>query len=518
VPDPRHMELERDTEPQSAAQSGSEARLPTAATSEVIASAEALSSSVKSIASQSSELTVMSERLDNLLTRLDSREHELAMASAAVEYASIGLSIFNTDGSYLYVNEETCRRTGYEFQEFLGLHVWDVAPEFTPDVLQGLWTQHEDDMPLRRETVLRRKDGSEMAIDVSIKVMDFENQQLVVAFSVDLSERKAAEAALRESEQRFSHAFQGNPVSMALVDEDGIYLEVNRAWEAHTGYSAEEAIGHHVRELPRWAAQAHLDPAVDFFQGNALIDGVEAEYQMKSGETRVGLVNIEPLEVSGKTCILAAIEDITERKHAEAESAAAMKQLQVLTEQMIATMARLVEARDPYTAGHEQRVTQLSVAIAKELELDELTQVGINVAAQLHDLGKMVVPAEILAKPGKLSFAEFSLVKGHAKAGFNMLSHIDFPWPVAQIVLQHHERLDGSGYPNGLKRRDILPEARIIAVADVVEAMSAHRPYRPSLGLDAALEEVERGKGVLYDEAAVDACVRLFRERGFKFA
>jgi putative nucleotidyltransferase with HDIG domain len=181
------------------------------------------------------------------------------------------------------------------------------------------------------------------------------------------------------------------------------------------------------------------------------------------------------------------------------------------------TMARLVEARDPYTAGHEERVTSLSVAIAQEMGLDERKIVGLEVAARLHDIGKVSVPAEILAKPGRLSEAEFSLVRGHAAASGEILSSIDFPWPIAKIVVQHHERLDGSGYPNGLRNGEILTEARILAVADVVEAMWAHRPYRPSLGLEAALDEIARGRGWLYDRQAVDACIRLFRENRFSF-
>ncbi|MFY9327561.1 MAG: HD domain-containing phosphohydrolase [Georgfuchsia sp.] len=185
-------------------------------------------------------------------------------------------------------------------------------------------------------------------------------------------------------------------------------------------------------------------------------------------------------------------------------------------EQSIQAIADTVEARDPYTAGHQRRVAELAVSIAWEMGLAEERIHGIRLAASIHDLGKIQVPAEILAKPSKLTDIEFMLIKGHPKAGYDILKDIEFPWPIATMVLQHHERLDGSGYPHRLKDGQILLESCILAVADVVEAMSSHRPYRPGLGIEAALEEIERQRGGQYDPKAVDACIKLFRERGYK--
>jgi len=184
---------------------------------------------------------------------------------------------------------------------------------------------------------------------------------------------------------------------------------------------------------------------------------------------------------------------------------------------MIETISKIVDARDPYTSDHQSRVTQLSVSIALELELPREKVKGIKTASLIHDIGKIGIPSEILSKSKKLSDIEFSLIKEHPQTGYNILKDIDFPYPVAQIVLQHHERIDGSGYPNGLKGDEILLEAKIIGVADVVEAMSSHRPYREALGVDVALEEITRNKGVLYDPKIVDICVKLFKEKGFNF-
>ena len=182
----------------------------------------------------------------------------------------------------------------------------------------------------------------------------------------------------------------------------------------------------------------------------------------------------------------------------------------------IAALAATVEHRDPYTAGHQHRVAELAVAIGRELGLEEDRLEGLRVAGSVHDIGKIYVPAEILARPGRLSANQLELVKDHARVGYDIIKGIDFPWPIAQTIYQHHERLDGSGYPQGIKGDEILLEARILAVADVTEAMSSHRPYRPGLGLEHALDEIEKGSGKLYDPQVVGACLRVFREKGYQ--
>jgi HD-GYP domain-containing protein (c-di-GMP phosphodiesterase class II) len=187
-------------------------------------------------------------------------------------------------------------------------------------------------------------------------------------------------------------------------------------------------------------------------------------------------------------------------------------------EAAVRSIATAVEMRDAYTAGHQRRVADLASAIATELGLDPEMTTGIRLAASIHDIGKLTVPAEILSKPGRLSAAELALVREHSQAGHDIVAGIDFPWPAADMILQHHERIDGSGYPDRLRGEEIILGARIIAVADVVEAVSSHRPYRPGLGLDVALHEVRLGRGTLFDPDAVDACLRLFDDHRFQFA
>ena len=212
--------------------------------------------------------------------------------------------------------------------------------------------------------------------------------------------------------------------------------------------------------------------------------------------------------------------DLTEQQRTDA-LAAQLRQTEMLRESLeacIKAIADTVEMRDPYTAGHQRRVGQLAVAIAQAMHLPQDTSRGIELAAGIHDLGKISIPVEILVKPGKLSAIELMLIRTHPQAGYEILKDIQFPWPIARMVHQHHERMDGSGYPLGLAGEQILLESRVLAVADTVEAISSHRPYRAALGLDAALAEITHGRGTLYDAAVVDICLQLFAQQRFTFA
>jgi putative nucleotidyltransferase with HDIG domain len=215
-----------------------------------------------------------------------------------------------------------------------------------------------------------------------------------------------------------------------------------------------------------------------------------------------------PIIYDGKNGAVVFVRDITERK----QSFERMKKALRATVQAISLT---VEMKDPYTSGHQQRVADLARAIATEMGLSTDRQDFIRTASTIHDIGKIAIPSEILSKPTKLTDLEFNFIKTHAHSGYDILKDIEFPWPVADVVFQHHERLNGSGYPQGLKGNDILLEARILSIADVVEAIAFHRPYRPAVGINLALEEISENKGILYDADAVDACLKLFREKGY---
>jgi putative nucleotidyltransferase with HDIG domain len=262
-----------------------------------------------------------------------------------------------------------------------------------------------------------------------------------------------------------------------------------------------------------WAVELH--PDVPFIYVSGAIDEELAIKAIKGGAADYVYKNRLSKLSTAVPRALAEASEKAERLLAEKRLRAAFDWIQKQQAETIAALASVTVISDPYCAGHQQRVASLACAIAEEMGLDPDHVGGIRVAGTLHDIGKIAVPAEILAKPRKLNELEFGLVKMHAETSYEILREIEFQWPVAEMVYQHHERCDGTGYPRGLKGDEILPEARVMAVADVVEAMISHRPYRPAQELEVALEEVESGSGTLYDPEVCDACLRLFRERGY---
>jgi putative nucleotidyltransferase with HDIG domain len=253
----------------------------------------------------------------------------------------------------------------------------------------------------------------------------------------------------------------------------------------------------------------------------AQMDRDAAERLRIEKELRLARIEIEHL-VEKRTEALARANDelhgqVLETRRSEDFLQSSLDRTEKSLEGSFRALAMTLELRDPYMAGHQQRVANLAVAIAQEMGLPWDKSESLRFAGVIHDIGKIATPLEIMAKPGRLTKSEYQLIKDHPRVGYDMIKDIPFPWPVAHIVLQHHERLDGSGYPEGLSGDAILPEARILAVADVVEAVCSLRPYRPALGIEKALEEIRKGRGFRYDTRVVDACVKLFREKRFAF-
>lgn len=331
--------------------------------------------------------------------------------------------------------------------------------------------------------------------------------------------RKEAENSLRESEQRFRELADLLPAIVCESGTDGNLTFANRRAFDTFGYTKDDletglsTLNMFVPE-DRPAAEEKIAKVLT---GQTVLDA-EFRAQRKDGSTFPVLTYASPVEkdntVVGLRCVAV---DISERKKMEEELRETLDKLRQSMDKTVNVLALALEARDPYTTGHQQRVAALASAIAADLELAKNRIEGIRVAGILHDVGKISVPAEILSKPARLSKAEMSLVQTHSQVGFDILSQIDFPWPIARIVLEHHERLDGSGYPRGLRGNEVLEESRILSVSDIVEAMSSHRPYRSALGIAAALEEISDHKGVTYDPQVVDACVKLFHRDGFQF-
>jgi len=301
-----------------------------------------------------------------------------------------------------------------------------------------------------------------------------------------------------------------------VVDRENRVVRCNASLKRIFGYQPAEFLGRRTEQLFR----VQPDPWGDSPGSSEKTHQGDFSVITAIGRYRDG--HEIPLEVitgrltTGEGAVL-LLRDISERVAAEAQLRNSYRKLQTLLEETVNILAMAVEMRDPYTAGHQRRVATLACAIADELKLSARRMDGLRLASIVHDVGKLYVPAEILSKPGILSETEFNLIKAHPQLGYDLLKKIDFPWPVAEMVLQHHERVDGSGYPQGLRDKEILLESRIMGVADVIEAMASHRPYREAHGPSKALQEISRNRGKLYDAEVVDACLRLFYERGFEF-
>jgi len=320
-------------------------------------------------------------------------------------------------------------------------------------------------------------------------------------------------------EHDFRRLAENLPDNIVRYDREGRAVYVNPVLEKTLGLGAAKMMGTRIRELYPDGSYETYAQSVDA----ALASGQNGEIEFvvpipsKLPITHQIRFIVERDEHGAVSGVLAIGRDITALKQAESERLANAEKLERLLIQTIDAISATVEARDPYTAGHEHRVGLLASTIAREMGLSDEVVHGIFLAASIHDLGKIRVPAEILSKPGRLSPIEYELIKCHSQTGYDIVKDIQFPQPIARMVLQHHERMDGSGYPQGLKGEQILLEARILAVADVVEAMASHRPYRAGLGLEAALAEIIRQRGTQLDQVVVDSCVALFREKKFAF-
>jgi PAS domain S-box-containing protein/putative nucleotidyltransferase with HDIG domain len=335
----------------------------------------------------------------------------------------------------------------------------------------------------------------------------------------DITERKQAEEGLRESEERYRALFDHSLDLVYITDFEGRFIDANAAALNRLGYTREEI---HSLNFASLLSDDQLLLAVKTLQ-EIRETGIhksimEFRLRHKNGsdvyvETRGSTVMSNGTPVA----IQAIARDITERKRAEEQLRESLEQLRRAVETTIQVLVMAVEMKDPYTAGHQRRMTKLARTMATEMGLPPEKVEGLRMAGVIHDIGKITLPTEVLSKPTKLSAIELSLIREHVRLGYEILKDVQSPWPLAEIVLQHHERMDGSGYPRGLKGEEILIEARILAVADVVEAMASHRPYyRPALGIDTALAEIEKNRGLLYDSHAVDTCLRVFREKGYQ--
>ena len=372
-------------------------------------------------------------------------------------------------------------------------------------------------------------------------IKPFSEKELYAAIEMALY-KNSMEARVRDSERRYATTIRCIADCVIVTDTDMKITLMNPAAQSVTGWKQEEAVGKKLDEVCKLVEEKALiaveSPMVKAIQERVAMNLMAPVLLITKNGDKVPVEDSAAPMINEKGELTGAVmvfRDITWRKEAEEAIKMAFNSLEARVQEQTAelrtsfdmlgramegtiqALATMVEARDRYTAGHQVRVADLACMIARQMGVTESRIPIIRIAALIHDVGKVCVPTEILNKPAPLSPIEFEIVKQHPKAAYDVLSKIEFPWAIADIVLQHHERLDGSGYPSGLRGDQIHLEAQIIGVADVVEAMSSHRPYRAALGTEKGLEEISKGKGTLFDPVIVDACLQVFHQGGFKF-
>lgn len=460
------------------------------------------------------------KRAETALREKKARENFESLA----ENANDGVLVVLGEGRFVYANRRVAQISGYTRQQLASMSMKDILH---PDEFERVLKIYRKRVagrfaPKTYETVFIKKNGDSFPVEVTGARTVWQGEQAGLVMIRDITRRKQAEEAVQRERDAAQSYLDIAHVMIVAVDNKGKVILINRFGAELLGYREEEIVGrnwfdnfipYHDRKLVKRVFSQIIKggPEGDESFENAVL--------CKKGDERlISWRNTYINDDNGEFLFsLSSGEDVTDVNQARYEIRESHSHLQEVVDGIIKALANTVEIRDPYTAGHQKRVSQLAVAIARLMGWDEAKILGLEMASTIHDIGKNYVPTEILNKPGRLKPVEFELIKMHSAAGFDIIKDIDFDEPVAAMVRQHHERLNGSGYPDGLSSKDILPGAKIMAVADVVEAMSSDRPYRPGRGLKAALREVQDEKDELYDAEAVEACVELFAKDQFTF-
>jgi len=443
--------------------------------------------------------------------------HAEELYKALADASTVGIYVSQHE-RIIFTNRQFRTYTGYDEKEVTGMNPRDlIHPEDRKKAIEECRKMIDGERNAPYQFRIVGKDGSIRWIMETVSRIEYRGGRALLGNYLDITEQKEAEQELTSLKAVESSILDAIPVALVGLRER-IITFANLSCKSVFGWEPEELIGKSTRKLYRTDS--------DYEEiGRLAYTALEKErtYKMelpcrrKDGRDIICMASGARIG-AGLTNrnIIVTYDDITDQKAAEANLKRSYERLKRSMEDTIQTIAMIVETRDPYTAGHQKAVDKLAVAIAREMNLDPEKINGIHTAAVIHDIGKIYIPAEMLSKPVHLSEIEYDIMKTHPQVSYDILKRIDFPWPVAMIVYQHHERHNGSGYPRGLKGDEILIEARILAVADVVESMTSHRPYRPTIGLEKTIEEIKKNRGILYDPDVVDACLKLLSQ-GFKF-
>ena len=403
-----------------------------------------------------------------------------------------------------------------------GLSLCNLSPDVQPDGSSSIPAcQAKLELALRQghhqfEWQFRRLHGANFPAEVELLRLDVNSSIMLLAAVRDITERQQSSQNLFDSEERYRGLFESAKDGILILDgESGHITQANPFVSEMLGMKMNAMLGKSLCEVGLFPDRDQVELILEELRQIGYVRRDDLHLPSKNGNAHEVVFTSNRYRAGQNLVIQCNIRDITDRKVAERMAIKYQSETMQSLHQIVAALVALNEARDPYTAGHELRVSELAFAIAVELNLSAHQCEGIRITGLVHDIGKFTIPAEILTKPNRISPQELALLQTHAQAGYEALHQINFPWPVAEAVLQHHERLNGTGYPQGLKGDQISLEGRILAVADTVEAMASNRPYRVSPGLEAGLAAVEAGMGTIFDASVVAACLRLFREKNY---
>ncbi len=442
-------------------------------------------------------------------------EKKILFSQFVLEHMSSPILWITSKGEVTYVNQAAADILEYSKSELTSSTIFNIDVNFLKQDWQEYWDKVKKEKALVLETTYKTKSGKVFPAEVSANYMRYNHDEYICVIVKNLTERQRVENALRRSEEEKSLILDNLSEFVAYYDNSMRVLWVNRAVSDVVGEPASRLIG-----LSWGDVWQKLNVRTDVHPVETVLKtGKFHKKEITSEDERSWYIRAYPVK-NPQGQVVGIVEvalDISQRKSAERQRRLNLARTRRILEETVEALAATSERRDPYTAGHQRRVSQLACAIARDLGFNSEQIEGVRMAASIHDVGKVYVPAEILSKPTTLTRLEFSIIQTHPQIGYDILKEIEFPWPIAKIVLQHHEKLNGSGYPNGLLGKDILTEAKILTVADIVEAMASHRPYRAALGIGTALNEIKEKNNNLYDPEIVVICLKLFNQKKFRF-